>query len=752
MRLAEKMPADTVIAGRYKVLAVLRQDHTGISYKCMDETSGAEVVVTALRAGIADGVGCMEKINFCFQQVHKMNHPSFANVFALEQDASDGGNYLVSEFFPGEDLKNWTQRKKAEGKLTLDDLLPVVQQIAAALDHAHKQGLLCRDFNPFNILVDDSGKIKLINYGLSAAVRSCNGSGGVLDQCSFYMAPEQWRGKQPVPQTDQYSLAVVIYEILAGNLPFECAETAILREGILNETADDIPGLAAGPQNALKRAMAKNPAERFLSCTDFITALSKKSTLSLPASAKKMAFKQSQEPVESETQDTVGKQEYIAEEQREDILQNADGATTRTECALQILLMLLILLHILFPAVQFLAQLDDNYQSMPTIMLWTFPVIFQMLLIFPALKRLKTMNLRPLTWLLILPYLGALILIVILFVGKEKRKPHLEYIRLQILIAIILILGGLAVILPYPSLTVQFVLAHNNMISHVKIPRWIYHVPAGVFYQCTNITEITFADSVESIGTDAFTGCNVQRVKIGSGLRAISPVFFKQNIESETPAFDVIGAMFMRNVEFDVSEKNPVYASDRYGALIHKTEHKLIHVPTTIRGKYEVPMQVLSIADGAFYDCKEISAVVIHDKVTNIGNHAFRNCEKLTEISLPESLSALGENAFANCYALRKIEMADSNIVSIENMTFYNCTNLQEIKLPLPVKSIGEYAFYGCSSLKKLKIPRHVTKIGRLAFDSGINIVLPSYRFKKNEISQWFDCDNPEVDYYRFGH
>ena len=266
-----------LIVNRYKVLAELGQGGMGVVYKCFDETAGIEVALKALPPELSHNTLEMEDIKDNFQLVHNLHHPNIASSNTLERDDSNGNYYLIMECCDGEDLRRWIKRKRKEGALTLDDVLPIIQQVADALDYAHEQKIIHRDIKPGNIMIDARGRIKVLDFGLAAQIHTSmtrvsmayHGTSGT----GPYMAPEQWRGKKQGTSSDQYSLAVMTYEMLSGDLPFESSDVAVLREAVLHEYADPIPNISQAAHNTLKRAMSKIPDERFGSCAHFVAAL-----------------------------------------------------------------------------------------------------------------------------------------------------------------------------------------------------------------------------------------------------------------------------------------------------------------------------------------------------------------------------------------------------------------------------------------------------------------------------------------------
>ena len=266
-----------LIMGRYKVLAELGQGGMGVVYKCFDETAGIEVALKALPPELSHNTLEMEDIKDNFQLVHALFHPHIAASNNLERNPENGNYYLIMECCEGEDLRRWIKRKRKDNPLTLDDVLPVIQQVADALDYAHAQKIMHRDIKPGNIMIDSAGNVKVLDFGLAAQIHTSmtrvsmayHGTSGT----GPYMAPEQWEGRVQDAKADQYALAVMTYEMLAGHLPFESADPAVLREAVLKSQAAPLENISSAAQNALKRAMSKEAADRFNSCSDFASAL-----------------------------------------------------------------------------------------------------------------------------------------------------------------------------------------------------------------------------------------------------------------------------------------------------------------------------------------------------------------------------------------------------------------------------------------------------------------------------------------------
>ncbi|MBR4666038.1 MAG: protein kinase, partial [Lentisphaeria bacterium] len=266
-----------VIMGRYKILSELGQGGMGVVYKCFDETAGVVIALKALPPELSHDTLEMEDIKANFQLVARLVHQNIAISKNLEYDNSNGNYYLIMEYVAGEDLRSWIRHKRRDDTLNLESVLPVIRQVAEALDYAHEQKIIHRDIKPGNIMIDSEGQVKVLDFGLAAQIHTSmtrvsmayHGTSGT----GPYMAPEQWRGRAQGAAADQYALAAMTYEMLAGHLPFEGSDPTILREAVLNDTPEELKNMPGCVRTAVTRAMSKEPAERFASCVDFVAAM-----------------------------------------------------------------------------------------------------------------------------------------------------------------------------------------------------------------------------------------------------------------------------------------------------------------------------------------------------------------------------------------------------------------------------------------------------------------------------------------------
>ena len=268
-------PGDTIL-GRYVVERELGQGGMGVVYGCLDKVGGVHVAVKCLPPELGHNTVEMEEVRENFELVYKLGHPNIAGVRMLERDGR-GEYYLVMEEAEGENLRRWIREKRKTGGISLAEAVAVLRQVASALDYAHGEKVVHRDVKPGNVMIDGRGRVKVLDFGLAEQIRTSlsrasqayRGTSGT----GPYMSPEQWRGRQQDGKTDQYALGVMAYEMLAGHLPFENSDISVLKDAVLHDVPDSIPGLPPHAMAALRRAMAKRAEERFATCREFVDAL-----------------------------------------------------------------------------------------------------------------------------------------------------------------------------------------------------------------------------------------------------------------------------------------------------------------------------------------------------------------------------------------------------------------------------------------------------------------------------------------------
>ena len=285
-----RLAAGDTILGRYTVVRELGEGGMGVVYQCLDTVGGVEVAVKGLPPEVSRNEDEMDDIRANYQIVRKLRHPNIAGVATLEKDPDTSDYYLVMDLAAGVTLKRWARHHPGAD---LAAKLAILRQVAAALDYAHAEKVIHRDVKPENVMVDDDGRVKVLDFGLAAQIRSSQSrtSNSVTSKGGTpgYKSPEQWLGRPQQAPADVYAFGVMAYWLFSGRLPFDGDDPTVLGHAVLSAPVEPIPGLPAHMNAALVKALAKVPEDRFSSCSAFMDALEGRSAAHMGDSGRAVA-------------------------------------------------------------------------------------------------------------------------------------------------------------------------------------------------------------------------------------------------------------------------------------------------------------------------------------------------------------------------------------------------------------------------------------------------------------------------------
>src|SRR6059036_530247 len=263
------------LAERYAIERELGQGGMAVVFLAQDLKHRRAVAIKVLRPELAMALGA-ERFLGEIETVAGLAHPHILPLYDSGEAA--GFLYYVMPYVEGESLRERLTREK---QLPLEDALRIVGEVATALSYAHSRGVVHRDIKPENILLE-AGQAVVSDFGIARAITAAGGERltqtGVTVGTPGYMSPEQAAGERELDgRSDVYSLACVLYEMLAGNPPFmgSSPQAILARQSLepvprLRTLRDTVP---EGVEHAIEQALAKTPADRFATATQFAEAL-----------------------------------------------------------------------------------------------------------------------------------------------------------------------------------------------------------------------------------------------------------------------------------------------------------------------------------------------------------------------------------------------------------------------------------------------------------------------------------------------
>ncbi|MDB5872581.1 MAG: hypothetical protein JWQ07_2023 [Ramlibacter sp.] len=306
--------------GKYQIRRTLGKGAMGIVYEGFDPVIERTVAIkTILPAQLngAEFVGIMARFKREAQAAGRLNHPGIVAIYEYGEDIAQDISeeeatmmaapsasvsaqrvaFIAMEFVKGRELRDYFEKNE---RFPMSEVVRIMSEMLDALDHAHSQGVVHRDMKPANLILLDSGRVKVADFGIARVEASELTQTGTVLGTPSYMSPEQFMGHPVDGRSDLFSCGVILYQLLTGEKPFTGESTTTIMYKVLRE--EPVPpsqlnlSLAAGLDAVMKKALAKNPAERFQTGREFALALQAAITATPTAAVAAPAFSANEIP------------------------------------------------------------------------------------------------------------------------------------------------------------------------------------------------------------------------------------------------------------------------------------------------------------------------------------------------------------------------------------------------------------------------------------------------------------------------
>ena len=259
-RSESRFPPGTLLAGRYRIIALLGRGGMGEVYRADDLTLEQGVALKFLPESVAGNESALARFRNEVRVARQVSHPNVCRVYDFGE--IEGQAFLSMEYVDGEDLASLLRRI---GRLPADKGVEIARKLCAGLAAAHEKGVLHRDLKPSNVMLDSRGQVLLTDFGLAGLAEQMSGA-EARNGTPAYMAPEQLSGKEVTVQSDIYALGLVLYEIFTGRRPFEANSLAELTRAQTESTPISLTSLVRDLDPAVERVILRcldpNPARR----------------------------------------------------------------------------------------------------------------------------------------------------------------------------------------------------------------------------------------------------------------------------------------------------------------------------------------------------------------------------------------------------------------------------------------------------------------------------------------------------------
>src|ERR1700692_1782632 len=263
---------ETIIDGRYRVISRGGSGGMADVYLAQDQLLGRDVAVKVLHHHFAEDQEFVERFRREASSAAALSHPNIVGIF--DRGEWNGTYYIAMEYVAGRTLKAIVRE---QGALDPSAAIEIVVQILRAARFAHRRGVIHRDLKPHNVILDEEGRARVTDFGIARAGASDMTLTGSIMGTAQYLSPEQAQGLAVSAASDLYSIGVILYELLAGVVPFE-GETVVAIaykqvSAVPRPPSELSPVVPPSLDAVVLRALAKDPAQRFADAEEFIAVL-----------------------------------------------------------------------------------------------------------------------------------------------------------------------------------------------------------------------------------------------------------------------------------------------------------------------------------------------------------------------------------------------------------------------------------------------------------------------------------------------
>ncbi len=317
----DPLPTGSMLAGRYQIIERLGEGGMGRVYKALDMEINATLALKIIKPEIASDrkniAGLRNELKLARDIVHR-------NICRMYDLHKQGGTYFITmEYVPGQDLKSLIRQT---GHLAVSTVISIAMQVCEGLEEAHKLGIVHRDLKPYNIMIDKLGHVRIMDFGIASSVSTKEGSAeDTIIGSPAFMSPEQSSGRDVDQRSDIYSLGVLLYEMVTGELPFQGSGAVTMA---MKHRTEEVPAprelnpkLPEEMNLVILKCLAKDREQRFQSALELHFALKNLRTMAdSPVVPKEPARKNSIAVLPFADLSPKGDQEYFCDGMAEELI------------------------------------------------------------------------------------------------------------------------------------------------------------------------------------------------------------------------------------------------------------------------------------------------------------------------------------------------------------------------------------------------------------------------------------------------